>query len=173
MRRLISALAVTGAVASTALVPAASGTPGNGNGHGNNGAGPNGAPKLAPGTLSLTATPSTVSSTTTSIAASGNLFATSGCRKDRTVTFSYTGPSGTTQVGTTVTGSNGDFAATLPKPTDAGPATVTLQASVAQEDRKVGSKKKGKKAKRGRKITCQASTGQATLTVPAPVVTAS
>jgi hypothetical protein len=124
------------------------------------------APKAAPGLVSLTATPSTVTSSTTDLVVSGNLWSTSGCRKDRTVSFAYTGTAGTTALPVTAeTGPNGDFTATLPKPTDAAPATVQLEASVAQGDRKVGGKKKGKKAKKGRKIICLAATGQTTVTV--------
>jgi len=66
---------------------------------------------------------------------------------------------------TAVSGPNGDFAASLPKPADAAPATVTLEATAGQVDRRVGSAKKGKKPKKGRKITCLSATGQAALTV--------
>jgi peptidoglycan glycosyltransferase len=77
-----------------------------------------------------------------------------------------TGTGGTTQLGeTTETRSNGNFTAVLPRPTDTAPATVTLQVDVDQADRKVGSKKKGKKQKKGRKITCLAASGQTTLTL--------
>ena len=55
--------------------------------------------------------------------------------------------------------------AVIPRPTDTAPATVTLQASADQADRRVGSKKKGKKHKKGRKIVCLAATGQTTLTL--------
>jgi hypothetical protein len=63
-----------------------------------------------------------------------------------------------------MTRSNGDFTAVLPKPADVAPATVTLQASVDEADRKVGSKK-GRKAKKGRKITCLTAQGETTLTI--------
>jgi hypothetical protein len=159
MRRLITATAIGSLVACIAVTPSAIGS---------NGQGPKGPkqPKLAPGSASLTANPSTVTGSTTTISVSGNVMATSGCRKDRTVEFSYVGAGGTTPLTmTAVSGPNGDFATSLPKPTDAAPATVTLQASAAQVDRKVGSAKKGKKQKKGRKITCLSATGQTTLTV--------
>jgi hypothetical protein len=132
---------------------------------GKNPKGPKG-PKQAPGFVSLTASPSTVTPTTSTISVTGNLMATSSCRKHRTLQFSYVGSGGTTALPVTATtGPNGDFAATLPRPTDSAPATVTLQATVGQADRKVGSPKKGKKPKKGRKITCLSATGQTTLTV--------
>ena len=61
---------------------------------------------------------------------------------------------------TAITGPNGDYTAVLPKPTDTAPASVTLQATVDQSIRKVGSKKKGKKAKKGRQFICLEITGQ-------------
>ena len=124
------------------------------------------APKLVSGAVSLTATPSTVTPSTTDLIVSGNVMATSSCRKDRVVSFTYVGPAGTTLLPVTaVTGPNGNVTATVPKPTDSAPATVQLEATVPQVDRRVGSRKNGKKAKRGRKITCLAATGQTTLTV--------
>ena len=118
------------------------------------------------GSVSLLANPSTVTGSTTTISVSGNVMATSGCRKNRTLAFSYVGAGGTTPLTVTaVSGPNGDFAASLPKPADAAPATVTLQATAGQVDRRVGSAKKGKKPKKGRKITCLSATGQTTLTV--------
>jgi hypothetical protein len=123
-------------------------------------------PKLVPGAVTVAADPSTVTPATTTVTATGNLKSNSGCRKNRMVEFSYIGTGGTTPLAVTaVTGPNGDFTAVLPKPTDAAPATVTLQASLDQIDRKVGSKKKGPKPKKGRKFTCLAAQGQTTLTV--------
>jgi hypothetical protein len=124
------------------------------------------APKQAPGALSVLATPSTLGTADTAVTVTGNLKSNSGCRKDRVVRFAYMGSGGTTQLPqTTETRSNGEFAVVLPRPTDTAPAMVTLQVSVDQADRKVGSKKKGKKQKKGRKITCLAATGQTTLTL--------
>ncbi len=156
MRKRLTMIALGSLIACFAVSPGALGN----NGHGQK------APKQAPGSISLTASPSTVTSTTSTISVTGNVMATSGCRKGRTVEFSYVGTGGTTPLTVTaVTGPNGDFAATLPKPTDAAPATVTLQATAGQVDRKVGSAKKGKKAKKGRKITCLSASAQTTLTV--------
>jgi hypothetical protein len=123
-------------------------------------------PKQVPASVTLTATPSTLGATATTVTVSGNVQATSSCRKDRTVRFSYTGAAGTTDTGaTTVTRSNGDFTAVLTKPADVAPATVTLTATVDAADRKVGSKKKGKKSKKGRKINCLSATGSTPLTI--------
>jgi hypothetical protein len=159
MRKRLTTIALGSLIACIAVVPGALGN----NGHGPKG--PKG-PKQAPGSVSLAASPSTVTPTTSTISVNGNVRATSGCRKDRTVQFSYLGSGGTTALPiTAATGPNGDFTATLPRPTDAAPATVTLQATAGQADRKVGSAKKGKKSKKGRKITCLSGTGQTTLTV--------
>ena len=153
MRKLLSAIAI-GLLASF-LVASATAI----------GKGPK-APKQAPGSVSVLATPSTLGSADAATTVAGNLKSNSGCRKDRTVRFSYTGPGGTTPLAQTAeTRSNGDFTAVLPRPADAAPAAITLQVSVDQADRKVGSKKKGKKPKKGRKITCLAATGQTTLTL--------
>jgi hypothetical protein len=60
-------------------------------------------------------------------------------------------------VGIAETGPNGNYSAVLPRPTDppfAPPTTVALQATVDFAVRKVGSKKKGKKAKKGRQFHC-------------------
>ena len=156
MRKRLTMITLGSLIACIAIAPGALG---------NKGHGPKG-PKQAPGSISVTATPSTVTPTASTISVTGNVMATSGCRKDRTVEFSYFGTGGTTPLSVTATtGPNGDFAATLPKPADAAPATVTLQATAGQTDRKVGSAKKGKKAKKGRKITCLSAPGQTILTV--------
>lgn len=156
MRRLITAAVLGALAACIAVAPAAIGSNGQGSKQ----------PKLAPGSVSLLANPSTVTGSTTTISVSGNVMATSGCRKNRTLAFSYVGTGGTTPLTVTaVSGPNGDFAASLPKPADAAPATVTMEATAGQVDRRVGSAKKGKKHKKGRKITCLSATGQAALTV--------
>jgi hypothetical protein len=123
-------------------------------------------PKQVGGTVAVTAAPSTVTASTTTVTVTGNVKANSSCRKGRTVRFSYVGAGGTAALTeTAMTRSNGDFTAVLPKPADVAPATVTLQASVDEADRKVGSKKKGRKAKKGRKITCLTAQGETTLTI--------
>jgi hypothetical protein len=134
-------------------------------------------PKQVPGTISVLVVPSTITSTTTTVTASGNVGASSGCRKDRTVRFAYVNSSTgavTPLVETVLTGPNGDYNAVLPKPADTPPATVVLQATVDQEFRKVGSRKskKGKRTKRGRQFDCMQITGQSSpLTLPAPAPT--
>jgi hypothetical protein len=154
MRKLLSATAICLLAGSVAVSATAMGK------------GPKAPPKQAAGTLSILATPSTLGAADATTTVTGNLKSNSSCRKDRIVRFSYTGTGGTTQLGeTTETRSNGNFTAVLPRPTDTAPATVTLQVDVDQADRKVGSKKKGKKQKKGRKITCLAASGQTTLTL--------
>ena len=153
MRKLLSAIAI-GLLASFLMVAATA-----------VGKGPK-SPKQVAGTVSVVATPSTLGPADSTTTVAGNVKANSSCRKDRIVRFAYTGLGGTTQLAETAeTRSNGDFTAVLPRPADAAPATVMLQASVDQADRKVGSKKKGKKPKKGRKITCLAATSQTTLTL--------
>jgi hypothetical protein len=130
------------------------------------------APKPVPATVTVVPTPTTIAPETTNVNVSGNVSATSSCRKDRTVRFAYVNT--TTSVvtplaETAVTGSNGDYSVVLPKPTDAGPATVVVRATVDQVIRKVGSKKKGKKDKKGRQFDCLTTTADSSpLTVSAP-----
>jgi hypothetical protein len=153
MRKLLSVIAI-GLLASVMVVSATA-----------IGKGPK-SPKQVAGTVSVVASPSTLGPADTTTTVVGNVKANSSCRKDRIVRFAYTGLGGTTQLAETAeTRSNGDFTAVLPRPADAAPATVTLQVSVDQADRKVGSKKKGKKQKKGRRITCLEATGQTTLTL--------
>jgi hypothetical protein len=129
--------------------------------------------KQVGGTVSVSATPTTVDATTTSVAASGGVASNSSCKKDRTVHFAYV--NGTTvgpEVGTTTTGSNGKYTVTLPRPTDTNPptASVVLRATVDQVTRKVGSKKKGKKTKKGRRFDCLQITGDSGPIAIAPAV---
>jgi hypothetical protein len=137
--------------------------------------GPKG-PKQVPGTISVFATPTTITDTTTTVTATGNVAASSSCRKDRLVRFAYV--NGTTGVvtplaQTATTGPNGDYTAVLPKPTDTNPptASVSLRATVDQTVRKVGSKKKGKKKKKGRKFVCMQVNGQSSPLAIAPTPT--
>jgi hypothetical protein len=117
-------------------------------------------PKQVPGTVTVSVTPSPIPSTATTVTATGNLASNSGCRKDRLVHFAWV--SGATVVHlteTAETGPNGSYSVVLPRPTDppfTPPTTVALQATVDFAVRKVGSKKKGKKAKRGRQFHCLA-----------------
>jgi hypothetical protein len=120
------------------------------------------------GTVSVSVTPNPVPDATTTVTASGNVFANSGCRKDRTVTFAYNPAGPDLSAITAVTGPNGDYTATLPKPTTSG---ATLQVTVVDGGlRKVGSKKKGKKDKPGRKFHCNAigPTASAPITLEPP-----
>jgi len=174
MRKLVGATAVCAIAVGLAVVPGAGAVPGNGNGNGSsNGTGHT--PKQVSGTVSVNVTPTTVTSTTTNVTASGNVFATSGCRKDRTVRFSYVNGTTVTPLATTVeTGPNGDYTATLSKPTDTNPPTssVILRATVDQATRKVGSKKKGKRNKRGRQFNCMEVSGQSAAIAIAPATPA-
>ena len=156
MRKLITMIAVGALAAGAVAAPSAIAKP---------------APKQVSGTVSVTPTPTTITTTTTTVSVSGNVAANSSCRKDRTVRFSYVnGTTGavTPLATTAITGSNGDYTAVLPKPTDAAPASVTLRATVDQATRKVGSKKKGKKAKKGRQFICMEVTGQSVPLTVAP-----
>jgi len=166
MKKLVGATAACALAIGLVVAPGVGAKSGNGNGH---------TPKQVPGTVSVAVTPTTVTSTTTTLTASGNLFATSGCRKDRTVRFSYVNGSTVTPLSATVvTGPNGDYTATLPKPTDTNPPTssVTLRVTVDQAFRKVGSKKKGKRNKKGRQFNCMAATGDSAAIAIAPAVPA-
>jgi hypothetical protein len=173
MKKLIGATAVCALAIGIAVAPAGA-VPGNGHGQGGQGQVPKGA-KQVPGTVSVNVTPTTITSTTTGVTASGNVSATSSCRKDRTVRFAYVnGTTVTSLPQTAVTGPNGDYTASLPKPTDTNPPTssVTLRATVDQAFRKVGGKKKGKRAKRGRQFNCMEITGQSSAIAIAPAVPA-
>jgi hypothetical protein len=147
MKKLISACAVCALAVAAVAVPSALGVK---------------SPKQVGGTVTVSVTPTTVDATTTSLTASGAVASNSNCKKARTISFAYV--NGTTvgpEVGTTTTGSNGKYTATLPKPTDTNPptASVVLRATVDQVTRKVGSKKKGKKTKKGRRFDCLQITG--------------
>lgn len=136
------------------------------------GAGAVKAPKQVSGTVSVAVTPTTVTSTTTTLTATGNVASSSGCRKDRTVRFAYVNGTTVTALSqTAVTGPNGDYTATaLPKPTDTNPPTssVTLRATVDQQFRQVGGKKKHKRNKKGRQFNCMELTGQSAPITIAP-----
>ena len=152
MRKLITACAVCAMAVGLVAVPNALGVK---------------SPKQVGGTVTVSATPTTIESTTTSVTASGTVASNSGCKKDRTVHFSYVNGSTATPLAVTAeTKGNGSYTATLPKPTDAAPASVTVRATVDPLLRKVGSKKKGKKTKKGRAFNCLELTGDsAPLTI--------
>jgi hypothetical protein len=147
MKKLISACAVCAVAMAAVAVPSALGVK---------------SAKQVGGTVSVAVSPTTVDATTTSVTASGGVASNSSCKKGRTVHFAYVnattvGP----EIGVTTTGSNGKYTVTLPKPTDTNPptASVVLRATVDQVTRKVGSKKKGKKTKKGRRFDCLQITG--------------
>ncbi|MGH2983275.1 MAG: hypothetical protein ACRDK5_03315 [Solirubrobacterales bacterium] len=134
------------------------------------GAGAVKSPKQVSGTVSVNVAPNPLPNAFATVTASGNVWASSGCRKDRKVHFAWFNP--TTQVTTPVavggvlvivtTGSNGNYTATVPRPAETAPTTTSmvLQAIVDPATRKVGSKKKGKKDKKGRQFHC--------LVIPTP-----
>jgi hypothetical protein len=130
--------------------------------------------KQVGGTVSVFVTPNPVPASATTVTATGNVAANSGCRKDRTVHFTYVNSisgASTPLAQTAVTGSNGDYTAVLPRSTATLPSTAVLQATVDQQIRKVGSKKKGKKNKKGRQFNCLQLFGQSgpiTLDAPPP-----
>jgi hypothetical protein len=147
MKKLISACALCAVAMAAVAVPSALGVK---------------SAKQVGGTVSVDVSPTTVEATTTSVTASGGVASNSSCKKGRTVHFAYV--NGTTvgpEIGLTTTGSNGKYTVTLPKPTDTNPptASVVLRATVDQVTRKVGSKKKGKKTKKGRRFDCLQITG--------------
>jgi hypothetical protein len=152
MRKLITAFAVCAMAVGVVAVPNALGVK---------------SAKQVGGTVTVSALPTTIESTTTTVTASGSVASNSGCKKDRTVRFSYVNGSTVTPLAETATTmGNGSYTATLPKPTDAAPASVTLRATVDAVVRKVGSKKKGQKTKRGRAFNCLELTADSTpLTV--------
>jgi hypothetical protein len=156
MRKLISAGAVCAVAVGLVVVPNALGVK---------------SAKQVGGTVTVGATPTTVDSTTTAVAASGAVASNSGCKKDRTVHFAYVnGATVTPLAETATTKGNGSYSATLPKPTDTNPptASVVLRATVDPVTRKVGSKKKGKKTKKGRAFNCLQLSGDSAPIAIAP-----
>jgi hypothetical protein len=157
MKKLISTCAVCALGVAAVAVPSALGVK---------------SAKQVGGTITVNVTPTTVDATTTSVSASGGVASNSGCKKDRTIHFAYVnGATVGPEIGTTITGSNGTYTATLPKPTETNPptASVVLRATVDQVTRKVGSKKKGKKTKKGRRFDCLQITGDSGPIAIAPV----
>ena len=130
--------------------------------------------KQVGGTVSVNVTPTTFTTGDTSVTTatvSGNVASNSGCKKDRTVHFAYVnGATVTPLAETATTKGNGAYTATVPKPTDTNPPTtsVVLRATVDQTIRKVGSKKKGKKTKKGRAFNCLTFSGDSAPIAIAP-----
>jgi hypothetical protein len=154
MHKLITATAVCAVAVGLTIAPAATGKA---------------PPKQVSGSVTLSASPTTVEPTTTGVTVTGNVKSTSGCRKDRTVRFQYVSGTGVVTPSAVVaeTGPNGDFTATLAQPPTNADGTTVVQATVDQIIRKVGSKKKGQKTKKGRRFDCLAigPTSSNTLTV--------
>jgi hypothetical protein len=163
MKKLISACAVCAVAVGLVAVPNALGVK---------------SAKQVGGTVSVNVTPTTFTTGDTSVTTatvSGNVASNSGCKKDRTVHFAYVnGATVTPLAETATTKGNGAYTATVPKPTDTNPPTtsVVLRATVDQTIRKVGSKKKGKKTKKGRAFNCLQLTGDSApiAIAPAPTV---
>jgi hypothetical protein len=169
MKKLIGATAVCAVAIGLVAVPAAAVK----------------SPKQVGGTVSVNVTPTTFTTgdaTVTSASVSGVVSSNSNCKKDRTVSFQWVDGSGTAVApaiaATATTKGNGFYSATVDKPAPTPPpttgttATVYLKATVAQVTRRVGSKKKGKKTKKGRRFDCLQITGQSgpVTVLPAPTV---
>jgi hypothetical protein len=153
MKKLISASAVCALAVGLVAAPSAFGVK---------------SPKQVGGTVTIAVAPNPLSNATPTVTANGNVGSNSSCRKDRTLRFYWVtngiqGP----EVASTTTRSNGDYTATVPRPSDTAPTANTnvLRVNVDQVTRKVGSKKKGKKTKKGRRFDCLA------LTADSPPVT--
>jgi hypothetical protein len=156
MRKLISAGAVCAVAVGLVAVPNALGVK---------------SAKQVGGTVTVAVTPTTIDATTTTLAASGSVASNSGCKKDRIVHFAYVNGATVTPLAESAeTKGNGSYAATLPKPTDTNPPTtsVVLRATVDPLTRKVGSKKKGKKTKKGRAFNCLTFSGDSAPIAIAP-----
>lgn len=159
MKKLISAIAVCAVAVGLVAVPSALGVK---------------APKQVGGTVSATVTPNPLLDTTTTVTADGGVVSNSNCKKDRTVHFFWVVDGvQSAEIGSIVTTGSGKFTVTLPRPvqtsTTATVDTAVLHMTVDQVTRKVGSKKKGKKTKKGRRFNCLALTGDsAPVTLQAP-----
>jgi hypothetical protein len=153
MRKLLSACAVLAVAVGLVVAP---------------GAGAVKSPKSVYGSVSLNVTPNPLPNATSTVTATGNVASNSNCRKDRDITFAWVnGATITPATGSAETRSNGDYTATVSRPTETAPGTtsIVLRATAAQEKRKVGSKKKGKKKKKGRKFICEQISGDSTVTL--------
>lgn len=145
MKKLISAAAVCTVAVGLVAVPGALGVK---------------STKQVPTTVSVNVTPTTIAHDG-SVTASGDVLSNSSCRKDRTVSLQWVDSVLNTPVGaptTTTSGPSGKYSTSVTAPATAG--TYTLQATVPPPAviRKVGSKKKGKKTKRGRRFSCNPTT---------------
>jgi starvation-inducible outer membrane lipoprotein len=156
MKKLISACAVCAVAVGVVAAPSALGVK---------------STKQVATSVDVSVTPTTAT-TGSAVKASGTVSSNSNCRKDRAVELAWvdTTTSAETPAGTASTNGSGKYRADLVAPATAG--TYTLKATVTGPvTRKVGSKKKGKKAKKGRQFSCLASppASSAPVTVTAPV----
>jgi len=156
MKRLLSASAVCALAVGLIVVPGAIGKT---------------STKHVGGTVSVNVTPTTVATNPTpppttipdTLTVTGNVASNSGCRKARTVHFSYSGAPLTFVGSPVTTGPNGDYTASIPAPTTTG---QTVLATVDQVNRKFAAKRKGKKAKRGRIVfDCMQITGSSSTSI--------
>jgi hypothetical protein len=98
----------------------------------------------------------TVTPATTSLSASGSVASTPRCRGSRTIRFVYQNGATVTPVAVTATSdATGAYSATIPKPSDAAPATVTLYADVVSATRR----------RHGTRIRCEPTRNGQALTV--------
>jgi hypothetical protein len=156
MKKLISAAVVCGLAIGLVAVPGALGVK---------------SPKLVAGSVSVGVSSSPLPDTTTTESVTGNLASNSSCRKDRTVRFSWVSNGvQSPDAGSAVTHSNGDFSAVVPRPADTSTTTssVILRTTVDQVTRRVGSKKKGKKTKKGRAFECLSISADVPVALQAP-----
>jgi hypothetical protein len=158
MKKLISAAVVCGLAIGLVAVPSALGVK---------------SPKLVVGTVSVGVSSSPLPDSTTTENVTGNVASSSSCRKGRTVHFSWVANGVPTDAGVAFTGSNGDFNATVPRPAQTSTTTssVILRTTVDQVTRTVGSKKKGKKTKKGRAFVCLSISADVPVALePAPTL---
>jgi hypothetical protein len=151
MKKLISACAVCAVAVGVVAAPNALGVK---------------STKQVASSVTVSVTPTTAT-TGSPVTASGTVSSNSTCQKSRTVDLAWvdTTTSASTPAGSAVTkGGSGKYDAALTAPTTAG--TYTLQATVTGPiTRKVGSKKKGQKTKKGRQFSCLASSPASSLPV--------
>jgi hypothetical protein len=138
MRKLFTATAVCALVVGLTAVPGAVGKA---------------QTKQVASTVTVSASPTAIEPTTASVSATGNVFANSSCRKNRSVSFDYVSGTGVvTPTGVTATTKpNGDFSATLPPPPTTADGTTTVRATVAETLRTKVIKGKNKGANKGKK----------------------
>jgi hypothetical protein len=138
MRKLFAATAVCAVAAGLTVAPGAVGKA---------------QTKQVASTVTVSASPTAIEPTTTAVSATGNVFANSSCRKNRSVSFEYVSGTGVvTPTGVTVTTRpNGDYTATLPPPPTTADGTTVVRATVAQTLRTKAIKGKNKGADKGKK----------------------